>query len=352
MKYFKKKLTALAALMMAFTMLASCSGGKDDKKDDDDEEEISSSELVEWYADKDSHWQLDENGEQIESGKHKLSDDVCSVCKASVWEWDDGEVNVTVFDKYGNTKLLLNYDENGELYEKITIVNTYDGNGNLVADAWYDINDALLSETVYVIRDGISCISTGVDYYDDGSKNYCEYDEYGNVFKSTYYENDVAVSSTSYEITYDDNGFKSYEKIYRDGVLESEVYYTVVSELGYTYAQKSKHIFYYSEGGRMESTYNEDGFCVEEIEYDASGNAASKNEYAYDSEFNTVGYKEYKNGVLVFESVYDACSDGVGVYLKYDISYSDDGSKTVVEYDEGCNRVSEIIYDKDGNVIG
>ena len=57
------------------------------------------------------------------------------------------------------------------------------------------------------------------------------------------------------------------------------------------------------------------------------------------------------NGKTVSEEFYEFNADGWMTYLKKEIHYFEDGSKTVIEYDENWNIVSQKQFDADGNEI-
>ena len=57
---------------------------------------------------------------------------------------------------------------------------------------------------------------------------------------------------------------------------------------------------YFSPSGSLETTfkyrYNADGICIQETEYDSSGNLISKTDYDYDGYSNTIKKIDYING--------------------------------------------------------
>jgi len=60
------------------------------------------------------------------------------------------------------------------------------------------------------------------------------------------------------------------------------------------------------------------------------------------------------SGVLTEELIYTTVTDEDG-WMNYPgtvIEYHDDGSKTVTEYDENDNVISETKYDAAGNIVG
>ena len=79
---------------------------------------------------------------------------------------------------------------------------------------------------------------------------------------------------------------------------------------------------------------------IEEVRY----------EYEYNEEGDSMGSKGYLNGRLFKEaqSIRNADGEASGMLM---ISYDEDGTKTVAEYDEFFDLVKETVYDAGGNVI-
>ena len=70
----------------------------------------------------------------------------------------------------------------------------------------------------------------------------------------------------------------------------------------------------------------------------------------YNKEGDSTGSKGYKNGKLFEEvqTIVDSDGEVTGVLM---ISYDEDGTKTISEYDDTFTLVKETVYDAAGNVI-
>ena len=79
---------------------------------------------------------------------------------------------------------------------------------------------------------------------------------------------------------------------------------------------------------------------VEEIRY----------EYEQDEEGESIGSKGYRNGKL-FAEVYQILDESGEVQGLAMVSYEENGSKSICEYDQYFDLVKETVYDAAGNVI-
>lgn len=102
--------------------------------------------------------------------------------------------------------------------------------------------------------------------------------------------------------------------------------------------------------GKSLSLFNENGDPLKLADYDADGNLITETVYTYEYDADGVLIRSTAttDGVLTEESTYTA-ENGESV-LKQNVSYTDDGSKTVNDYDENGNCVHMVCYEKDGSV--
>lgn len=357
MKDFLKKLTAaLIALILMLAVFVACSDKDIDDDDDDDDDKPAKVEKVEWYADIESHWQLNKDGEKIKEDKHNLRDEICTLCGAVFYDIGDGRTYFTMFDKYGNVKYRAELDESKNIIEEQFCENKYDEDGRITNEKWTDGSGKVISESNYKIIDNNSIISNDFYYFSDGSKEYTEYDDHGYAIKIEYYsETGELLQTNTYENQYDENGNRTYIKEFEEGVLISESFFDniKVEEDGFFYYNSVmiKGIYYEFDGAKSVITYVNES-PVEEIEYDASGAEISKKLYINDDEGNAISHKKYENGTLIEEATYAMHSGGWGSYAQFITEYNSDGTKTVYEYDEYYNTKSITRYDANGKVIG
>ncbi len=354
MKINFKKLTSLLLALVMLLAFAAC--GEKDEKDNDKDDKKDKTELIEWYGDINSHWQLDESGEKTDEGEHNVVDEECTVCYADFFDYGNGETYFSMPNKFGQIKYRATFDSEKNILSEEFAELKYDDDENLFYEKWTDADGKLFEEVNYTVVDGESRIANDTYYYVDGSKAYTEYDEYGYSSKYVYYdESGNAVATTTYENTYDENGNRTSLKEYEDGVLLNETFFenVKVTEDGFSYyiSETVKRIFYESDGSKSEVKYVNDS-PVEEIVYDASGAEISKTLYTNDDEGNNIFSKTYENGVLVREATYALYSDGWGSYKQFVTEYESDGSKTVYEYDEYFSIKTVTKYDANGKIIG
>lgn len=95
--------------------------------------------------------------------------------------------------------------------------------------------------------------------------------------------------------------------------------------------------------------YNEYGDWVQILYFDEEENlyAESEAEYNYDKNGNKLSERMYDDGVLITSCEYDYDSNGL-TYRKYETEHMEDGSKTVIEYNEHGDNLGSISYDAEG----
>lgn len=122
------------------------------------------------------------------------------------------------------------------------------------------------------------------------------------------------------------------------------------------YCEECRHTVTDCGDGNYEIlAYDEQGTIKSSIYCDAEGNVLE--EIVYENEYfddgNPKHTEEYHDGVLVSEETYEHCENQevAEVYMKEQISYNEDGSKSVTLKKEDSYMLSYTQYDADGNVI-
>ena len=209
------------------------------------------------------------------------------------------------YDKDGNVKLKLYYDENGQLAEE----QHYDENENLKSSTFY--LDGQLTEELHYEYENDNLKST--KYYRDGQlvidKHY-EYDDNGDFKLDEYYVD----SSVRYVSEYYENQSTKSVKRYVDGQLERETHYKYESEnlqsqFSNLNSRDLTKIKYFENGNIKSIEYHIDGHLKHESQYFENGHHKSAKHYAdghlkykyqFDEYGNPESIKEYdKHGNLI-----------------------------------------------------
>ena len=355
--------------------------------------------VFEWEHDGLDHWQLDETGAIVNRGAHECGDDMrCGVCGGEILDWGDGTYDVTDYDAYGNTLRYSSYDEAGQLTYHSVHALTCNEDGVVLKDVEY-IDGVLYSETVYAVTEvGEQTQVSQISWNDDGTTSVNDYDEYGNCIRSAVLGEDGSVfhetvseyalnSEGSYyecKITSRfDTGESCYEEIneygdkicsigtLEDGSLWSNWRY----EYEYLEGIKVWSKQYSGDVLTLETHFDEEGRCVKEIEYleeggsivyeyDVNGDLLSATtcaadgstvsvktyEYVYGENMEQLEVRVYVDGVLTEDTVYHYDED-MNFTGYCESVYHEDGTRTVVEYDDCMEYVRTVVYAADGSVI-
>lgn len=311
-----KKISAIIlSLAMLVTVVAGCSSH-------------AHTEAENWEADAAGHWKLCEDcGEKTQTGDHSLSDEsLCEVCGSYIYNWDDS-VNVQTYDEQGNLVRMADYDSNGNLIAEIVNEYEYDAEGHLTKE-WQYADGLLIGETEYTVIEGESVICYYIGYYEDGSKFVDEYDENSNLTKL---------------ISYDANGNVDFQAEYVYAKNSDGDWYNIAST------------DFYSDGMKIYAEYDEYDATTYRVIYDADGSVTSTEswEYTYDENGFKTTETAYVDDVLTTQTTYKIVIEGDGMfsYPETVVTYNEDGSKIICEYDENASLVSETKYDASGNVI-
>lgn len=231
--------------------------------------------VSQWQVDMDNHWQqCMDCGEILNKNPHGLYTGPCRDCNAEVFPSLLGDgCSVFVYDANGNEILCQEYDVNDVLLCVTAWEYTYDAAGNMQTAIEY-VDGQLFSETTYQLdADGLPSIATMTTYYEDGSKDHVEYDQWSNLSLWIVYDADgQIVSHQRNENTYDDEGNILYQKSYENDVLTSETEYTVVEHAYGSYAYPVKDTQYHEDGTRTITVYGEEYEVIEVLYVDADGN--------------------------------------------------------------------------------
>lgn len=228
-----------------------------------------------WLMDKDNHWQLcEECGETINESAHTLDAGFCTQCEAEIFVNNmDGSTSVYVYDAFGNTTFSLEYDSEGNLLFTYNWEYTYDDAGNMLTETEYT-DGAISYYAEYALdSEGLPYTAKVFTFFEDGTSDYQEYDQWlNNTLWISYNADDTVLFSIRNEFTCDDNGNVLYQKTYEDDVLTSESEYTFMEgEFGaYTYC--SKEITYFEDGSKLITEYDEFYEIISEVFIDANGN--------------------------------------------------------------------------------
>lgn len=334
------------------------------------------------------HWQECACGQKMNAQRHDVSDATkcCAVCRVKIEE-----------DEYDTS---------------VIVVSSYDDRYNLMTRDKYRGRDHLSHSEYGYNADGEHVPIMHTSYWDDGGKSIYEYDEHGNNTYSVSYDSRGKIENESWdEYALNEDGtydlLSSYEvgNSY-DGEYELWVEYGI--DDGWPYYKQYTSV--YGDGRKIHEEYLDSLSKTLHEEYDAKGNLTLSQSWGYDDDGNEIWYKEYRDGVLVCEVTdymewyykeygvtfrraefrinYDAdgtqlvtyCTyyedDGSiktektydgdrlvnekeygevyagGNYVVSEISYHENGMKTVTTYGAYEELISKITYDAEGNEIG
>ena len=382
-----KKKNIIISAVLAASLLAGCGAQVDGHKH---------TAQGNWDWNAKEHWDTCECGEQMEAAEHKLGDDlICTGCGAEVWAMDDGSADIYAYDQYGKILRYAYFDAEGNMVSESRYENEYDDAGNLLVSRFYS-DGVLQNEDLYEANaNGEYLLVKSTMFYDGGS-TVNEYDENGNmvhvldsddagnvngegwheyvmdadgvfyeskyterlpeggkleaqynpmgdiIVRVWYDENDNETRVDTWEYEYNEEGQSDWEKQYTDGVLVYEITgYAEYSNSDFSMRYPECIIEYYEDGTRLEQKYGSTGEVETETTYGANGDVEEVLTYVYET-YEDGDYKStkvYNGDKLVLEKQYAECSDGVGTYLETETTYNEDGSTTVITYDEDGNVI-------------
>ena len=323
--------------------------------------------------------EYDENTTPAKFTEYNLAGEIISETEFEYSEDSSGNLycsKETVINYSDSTKTVAEYHENSGLYRKetfslegdaptlISVENheyEYDGLGRPV---YYKetINGEISCEDFIAYSDENSYdgyYDKKIIYNEDRSYTVFDYDESGNLFSETEYS--VSENGTvflSEETSYNGDGSTSVIKRDESGEITFESYKEIfTTEEGALYLGKVTE-FYHFTGIKQVHEYNVFGDMISSKSYNFGDELLSTYDYVYEyGENNLVVYKkELFNGKLSGEFFYEVVptteESNFENRLVKTISYEEDGSKFVWEYDENEILIKETHYDAKGNIIG
>ena len=266
-----------------------------------------------WQFDLRYHWRLcDEHGEKTDVAEHSINFGYCSTCKVFFSDLD-GWTLLHNYNEYRHLVLGLSYDENGVLMYKDFYEYTYNEEGTMLSQIYYE-NDILVSGF--------------------------HYNDYAHQTAEIYYKPDGSIEKDiRNEYTYDEQGRVTGQKHSVNDAPDWESYYAYVGETRIITLQ---------------------------VNYDEKGNKTAVH-HSYDDNANPTESTTYVNDVLTTKYEYTCIAHPVhgiqiqtarkylynpdGSYTLYDYTVSSGGEYAVSVYDADGRLLSTQYYDADDNPI-
>ena len=288
-----------------------------------------------WYRNLFEHWQTDGRLERINIGEHDFKKGVCSVCKSKIENLGDSFV-LTNFNEDSNPRRETEYDPDGNVINEINY--EYDAEGRLVNKLehkyYYDENGILTNSKLFQrgalfyeyeyaeAKDGSVYAKKQICHDGENGSAIMEFDENGNCLVYN---------------TFDKKGEKIQEVTSEYAVHPSGNYY-ITRETTFHYGRNEKIVYEYDEHYQYTLVITEDlaGTYYYEDVY----------ENEYDENGNMVFQRRFQNGQLMEETYFREPKD-IGYVIEKYITYGNDGSCKVFEYDINGNETSVTNY-KDG----
>lgn len=273
------------------------------------------------------HWINGENGEKLNLGEHELGEYspgdmvTCSVCKSEIAFWMDGGADICNFDEKGNPIRSSTYFPDGSVSFDYVMEYRYGENDEIIYCATYQ--NGRLYETYENIEGTVQ-------------KEYFEED--GTHQLSITYTGYLGDTIVNQWYAYDKEDNVHYES-YTETLLDENGEGYLIKETGTDYKTGIKTV------GEYDSYMNPLLF----EEYDFEGNLLS----------SRVGHYEYSDeGVLIYKKILlngkpeiEIFFDAETFYETKKLSYEEDGSYTVTEYNEEGLGISNVHYDSDGVLV-
>ncbi len=278
-----------------------------------------------WDRNPGEHWINGENGEKLHIGEHELDEEnFCTVCKSFVEYQTDGSTDVCNYDEKYNLTRSTSFDSEGNILFDYVMEYKYNEKNAISYEATYQ-NGRLYEETEYLEDEIIKNF-----YEEDGSHSI-------EIYRKDISEIDEGRS-------YDAEGNLLYEHFNQNFITdEGSVYLTRVTDIHYFIEIKQIREF------------NAIGDEISCKSYNLGDELLSSYDYIYEyGEENIINYqKTLFNGNLESENFFDIITENGELLsqLKKTITYYENGSKLVREFDKNGNEISAINYDANGNVI-
>ena len=244
-----------------------------------------------WQVDPENHWHVTADGHSVDVAAH--DDSPCSVCRAEVVNFEDGESWVQIYNDHGDCTLWMIFMGN-EILDDTRSEFTYDDEGRWATKKEYQFG-RLTTEVEYqtnVYEDGWDTSEKiNITYHEDGSKTEVEYDAHGWICSEAYFDADgKGVYDHTYINEFDENGLISvitkfeggaevsrtvYEhdadgeyavvRVYEGEKLVREDFYTRADVDDFAYSYCSKSVFYNEDGTIVVEEYDEFGELISEL---------------------------------------------------------------------------------------
>ena len=284
-----------------------------------------------WERNAKEHWQVCEDGEKLNAAEHTFNEEsICTVCKSMVDMTDDGEAYVNTYDEQNNLIRYTYYGSDGSVISEILTEYATDAEGNYYEKKLTEYDYA--NSAIYI----------------------SEYNEYEDQTARTVTDLDGKVQQKDrFDREYNDDGEVVWEKTYTNDVLVQEIPgYKTYTDGDYSMRFPESVIDYCEDGSKLVTEYNDRGEVGKETSYKADGTVEMELNYVYeyDAEGNYKCIQTYNGETLIKDSKYAVSADGWS-YMAKETEYHEDGTKTVREYNENDELISESKYDADGNLI-
>ncbi len=314
----------------------------------------------EWRIDTDNHYKECSCGEISEKGEHSFEEDKCTVCGAERITEDGVLTDMQLYNSFGDWTQRLLFDGEGNCTGEESAVRTYDKDGNRLTEELYS-GERLISSAEYDYdSEGLTFKKYETDYYDDGTKCVYEFNESGDSLGYVIYDEEGnALESYRSEYITDEKGELIGERVYENDVLTQEIKYAAANDGTEEYLYAEEVASYDEDGSKSVEKYDEAGDLIKELLYDAEGEKLYEYdlEYFFDDEGNPTSIEKRENGELKQELIYEYDEYGnilaektyegdrlirEAQYAESDffmyearvITYNEDGTTTVEEYDE------------------
>lgn len=292
-----------------------------------------------------------EDGVLVSAAEYACTADGTSYISMECYYYEDGSSDVYEYDGNRNLISASTCDADGAVLYSHQY--DYNGSASWIIETEFT-GDVLTAErTCSIDEDGMQHLITEILYNDDGSTENREYDAYDELVIEIYKDADESVTlEYRYEHLYDNNGHKTLTRTYENSVLIEEQEYGFGSDEEGEWVESRKCTTYHADGSRtVRDTDWENGEWSSEITYDANGGVLKELRYEYikNEEGDSVGTKSYRNGVL-FEEMHNVTDENGAVTGLVVTQYSEDGGKSVTEYDAEFNVLKETAYDAAGDV--
>lgn len=270
-------------------------------------------------------------------------------------QYYEDSYQIRTYNEDGLLSTKTEYNMNGVVLESEEYTYEKDADGNLISCTTYFSDGFVRIEKYAKAPDGDSYVYEENEYNDNGElQSIYKYRSDGFMEEYIQYEGGSVEYTRKYEYVLDENGEMLSLKIFDDGVLGQEGIYKYAQ---YPFAASdtviSEWIYYDSDGGKYIDIYDDFGRTVLEKEIDPDGNTVSQieKEYTVDEIGRVILNKEFEDGVLSEETAYEYEGLSDDWITRTETEYDSDGGKTVTQYNENYDTLSQIEYDAAGTVV-